>query len=384
MLLDSITAEHPLTAVVHAAGVLDDATIDSLTAERIDGVLAAKADAAWYLHELTEHADLAMFVSFSSAAGTLGGPGQGNYAAANAFLDALAAHRRALGLAGSSIAWGLWEEDSGMTRGLSEADRSRVARSGVGTLSSGQGLELFDIALGAGEAFMLCAPLDRRALIAQARMGVLPGVLAGLVGVPVGRSSEHGLSLARRLAASPEAEREELVLELVRSQVAAVLGHASAEGVGARRTFKELGFDSLAAVELRNRLNAATGLRLAATLAFDHPTPAALAGYLLEEIPQDGKVTAGSLNSELDRLEVMLASLSTSDAGRHLLTARLKGLLSGLGEQQESRDLITVAKTINSASDDELFTFFDEKLSSGELLGAKGLDHQMRGDRHDG
>jgi pimaricinolide synthase PimS1 len=383
MLLDSIAAEHPLTAVIHAAGVLDDGTIDSLTAERIDGVLAAKADAAWYLHELTENIDLSMFVSFSSAAGTLGGPGQGNYAAANAFLDALAAHRRALGLAGTSIAWGLWEEDSGMTRGLSEADRSRVARSGIGALSSDQGLELFDIAIRAGEAFMLCAPLDRRALIAQARMGVLPGMLGGLVKVPVDRSSEHGLSLARRLAASPEPEREGLVLELVRSQVAAVLGHASAEGVGARRAFKELGFDSLAAVELRNRLNAATGLRLAATLTFDYPTPATLAGYLLEEIPQDGKVTVGSLNSELDKLEVMLASLSTSDAGRQLLTARLKGLLSDLGEKQESRDLTTVAREVNAASDDELFTFFDERLNSAELLGTKTSDLQTSEGRHD-
>jgi acyl transferase domain-containing protein len=384
VLLDSIAAEHPLVAVVHAAGVLDDGVIGSLTAQRIDGVLAAKADAAWHLHELTEHVDLSMFVLFSSVAGTLGSPGQGNYAAANTFLDALAAHRRALGLAGTSIAWGLWEEAGEMTKGLRAADRSRVARSGIGTLSSEQGLELFDIALGTEEAFVLSAPLDRRALVAQARMGMLPGVLAGLVRVVARRAGEAtDVSLARRLAATPEAEREGLVLDLVRAQVAAVLGHASTAAVAARRAFKDLGFDSLAAVELRNRLNAATGLRLPATLVFDYPTSAALAGYLSSEIPQDGKVTAGSLNVELDRLEIMLASLTTSDAGRQQVTARLKGFLSELGEDGEPRDLTTVAQRLRSASDDELFTFFDAKFDSAGMPGATTSDPLVSEGHHD-
>jgi acyl transferase domain-containing protein len=390
-LLGSVAVEHPLTAVVHIAGTLDDGTIGSLTAERVDGVLAAKADAAWYLHELTEHIDLSMFVLFSSVAGTLGAPGQGNYAAANAFLDALAAHRCSLGLAGTSIAWGLWEEASAMTGGLSAADRLRRERSGMGALSSEQGLELLDVALGTGEAFVLCASLDFQTLRDQARMGALSGMFGGLVRVPARHASEHSVSLARRLAATPEAERERLVLDLVRAHVAAVLGHTSTAAVDARRAFKELGFDSLAAVELRNRLNSATGLRLPATLAFDHPSPAVLAEYLLREIPQEERVTAGSLNVELDKLEVMLASLGADDPGRHLVTSRLKAFLAGQGDSRDLRDRTTVAQTISSASDDELFTFFDEKLNSTRLLGEskrdpheRTLDLNVGGDRNGG
>jgi acyl transferase domain-containing protein/NADPH:quinone reductase-like Zn-dependent oxidoreductase/acyl carrier protein len=282
-LFESITAEHPLSAVVHTAGMLDDGVIGSLTAQRLDRVLAGKADAAWHLHELTEHMDLQAFVLFSSGAGALGSPGQGNYAAANAFLDALAAHRLARGLPGSSLAWGLWEQASGMTENMNEADISRMGRLGSGALSSVRGLELFDSALEAGEALMLPIPLDLTALRTQARIGVLPAMLAGLVRVPRRRPSEHGASLARRLAMTPEAEREGLVLELVKAQVSTVLGHASPEAIDPQRTFKELGFDSLTAVELRNRLNAATGLRLPATLVFDYPTTSAVASHLLGE-----------------------------------------------------------------------------------------------------
>ena len=284
LLLGSIAAEHPLTVVVHAAGTLDDGLIESLTAERLDGVLAPKADAALHLHELTKHLDLDAFVLFSSAAGTIGSPGQSNYAAANTFLDALAAHRCAQGLPGMSLAWGAWEQATGMTAGLSEADRSRISRSGLGALSSGQGLQLFDDALGAGDAPMLAAPLDLQALRAQAKMGVLPALLSGLVRTPRRRSSEQRASLARRLVETPEAEREGVVLEIVRAQVAAVLGHASAEAVDPQRAFKEAGFDSLAGVELRNRLANATGLRLPATLVFDYPTPSAVVRYLLGEV----------------------------------------------------------------------------------------------------
>ena len=283
-LFDSVAEEHPLGAVVHAAGVLDDGVIGSLTAERLDRVLLAKADAAWHLHELTEHMDLQAFVLFSSAAAAFGSPGQGNYAAANAFLDALAAHRRARGLPGTSLAWGLWEQASGMTGDLSEADLSRMARSGLRALASEEGLQLFDGALDAGDALMLPIPLDLTALRAQARMGVLPALFGDLVRVPARRASEEGRSLARRLAVTPESEREGIVLELVRAQVATVLGHASSEVIDTQRAFKDLGFDSLTAVELRNRLDATTGLRLPATLVFDYPTTSAVAGYLLGEV----------------------------------------------------------------------------------------------------
>ncbi|HWX44969.1 MAG TPA: SDR family NAD(P)-dependent oxidoreductase [Solirubrobacteraceae bacterium] len=284
-LLESVPAEHPLRAVVHAAGAVDDGVVGSLTAARLDGVLAPKADAAWHLHELTAQLDLRAFVLFSSAAGTLGSPGQGNYAAANAFLDGLAAYRRARGLVGVSVAWGLWEPASGITGGLSEVDRSRMGRSGLGMLASTQALELFDAVLGVDQAFVFAAPLDLGVLRVQARMGVLPGLFGGLVRAPARRAGEEqAASLARRLAGARQDEREGLLLEVVRGQVAAVLGHASAQAVDPRRTFKDAGFDSLSAVELRNRLNAVTGIRLPATLVFDHPTPAAVAGHLLREV----------------------------------------------------------------------------------------------------
>ncbi len=282
-LLDSIPEKYPLRGVVHAAGVIDDGVIGSLTAERLDGLLAVKADAAWYLHELTEQMNLQAFVLFSSAAAVLGSPGQGNYAAANAFLDALAAHRRARGLPGSSLAWGLWEQTSEMTAVMGETDRSRMARSGLRVLPSGEGLHLFDGALDADEALMLPIRLDLMALRAQARMGVLPALFSDLVRVSTRRASDAGGSLARRLAVTPEVEHEGIVLELVRAQVATILKYASPEAVDTQRTFKELGFDSLTGVELRNHLSAATGLRLPATLVFDYPTIAAASSHLLGE-----------------------------------------------------------------------------------------------------
>ncbi len=284
-LLATIPAEHPLCGVVHAAGVLDDGVIESLTEERLRAVLTPKLDAAWHLHELTEGMDLAMFVLFSSAAGVFGSPGQGNYAAANAFLDALAAYRRVRGLPGSSLAWGLWESASSMTGHLSEGDIARMARAGMRPLSSVDGLRLLDVAWRGSEALMLPIPLELPALRAQHGAGVLPQLFAGLVSASAQRASgAGGGSLARRLAMTSEHEREGVVLELVRVQVAMVLGHSSPTSIDLQRSFKELGFDSLTAVELRNRLNVATGLRLPATLVFDYPTPAAVTAHLLGEI----------------------------------------------------------------------------------------------------
>ena len=326
-LLGMVAREHPLSAVVHAAGVIDDGVIGSLTGERLDRVLGAKADAAWYLHELTEHLQLRAFVLFSSAAGVLGGPGQGNYAAANAFLDALAVHRRARGLAGTSIAWGLWEEVSELTGALEEIDRSRLARSGIGALSSKHGLELFDAALGAAEASVFAAPLDLAALRAQALVGALPAVLAALVPAPRLRASKQPGSLAELLAAAPEAEREGVILELLRAQIATVLGHASGEAIDMQREFTELGFDSLTAVELRNRLNAATGLRLPTTLVFDHPTPVALAGYLLGELAGTQPRVSGSPPS------AVAVDGPSALVGATVQTADVDGVLEAAGRR---------------------------------------------------
>ncbi|HEV7614639.1 MAG TPA: type I polyketide synthase, partial [Solirubrobacterales bacterium] len=280
-LLATVSDEQPLGAVIHAAGALDDATIASLDPERLQRVFAPKLDAAWHLHELTEQIELSEFVLFSSAAATLGSPGQGNYAAANAFLDSLAAYRQAKGLPANSIAWGLWEEASALTE---TADRERLSRAGIEAISSQEGLDLFDASLATGESFALAAPLDRGTLRAAAKAGLLSPLLADLLRVPTRRSSGRDGLLARRLAETPEAERRALVLELVSAEIAAVLGHSSADAIDSESSFKDLGFDSLSAVELRNRLNALSGLSLPATMVFDYPTPAGIAEYLLGEL----------------------------------------------------------------------------------------------------
>ncbi|MER6921458.1 type I polyketide synthase, partial [Streptomyces spiralis] len=276
----------PLTGVVHLAGVLDDALVGSLTAERLDAVLRAKADAALHLHELTADRDLAAFVLFSSATGVLGVPGQANYGAANALLDALAAHRRAHGLAATSLAWGLWA--SGMSGGLTDADLARMARTGIGALTAEQGIELFDRALTVDAPLVVPIRLDVRTLGDAGED--LPPLFRGLVrprparrSAPTAPAAEAS-ALQRRLAGLDRDERLEVLLGLVRTQVAATLGYVGSDAVDADRAFSELGFDSLTAVEFRNALGSAVDVRLPATLAFDYPSPRALARHLLAEL----------------------------------------------------------------------------------------------------
>ncbi|MGW0769414.1 SDR family NAD(P)-dependent oxidoreductase [Streptomyces sp. NPDC002676] len=294
--LAQVPAEHPLRAVVHTAGVLDDGVLEALTPERVSRVLRPKADGAWHLHTLTRHLDLSAFVLFSSVAGVIGGPGQANYAAANAFLDALAAHRHAAGLPARSLAWGLWEQADGMAGALDAEDLDRLRRSGMTPLSAAQGMALFDAAGGAGEPALVPLRLDTSALSA-APAAAVPAPLRGLVRRPVRKRAGAGggaPSLKGRLLAQAEADRTRTLLELVRTEVAAVLGHASGEEIEAARAFGELGFDSLTAVELRNRLTAATELRLPATLIFDHPTPNALADRLRAELLGEDDATDAS------------------------------------------------------------------------------------------
>nr|WP_086821561.1 type I polyketide synthase [Allokutzneria sp. NRRL B-24872] len=280
--LAEVPKEHPVTTVVHAAGVLDDALITSLTPERLDAVLRPKVDAAWNLHELTS--DLEAFVLFSSAAGTFGDAGQGNYAAANAFLDSLAQHRRATGQAATSLAWGFWEQRSGMTAHLTDADVERMARSGMLPVPSDTGLALLDGAHLVDEAVIVPLRLDLSALRGAA---TVPPLLRGLVRATpkraVAGTAPTG-GLAQRLATLAEAERERVLLDLVRTTAAAVLGHSGTDQVTATRAFKEMGFDSLTSVELRNRLAAAAGVSLPATLVFDHPNPAAIVALLLTKL----------------------------------------------------------------------------------------------------
>ncbi|MFD7118772.1 type I polyketide synthase, partial [Streptomyces sp. NPDC059922] len=285
----ALLAEHTVSAVVHTAGVLDDGTIGSLTPERIDGVFRPKVDAAWHLHELTRDLDLTAFVLFSSAAGVFGGAGQGNYASANAFLDALAQHRRAAGLAATSLAWGLWAEASGITGELDEADIRRMTSGGMIPLGSAEGLALFDAAGSTGRAALVPVPVDLTVLQRRARSAPVPHLLRGLVRGTARRTAESGSAvggsaLARSLAGMSAGEREKALLDLVLGHVAVVLGHSSAHAIAPDRAFRELGFDSLSSVELRNRLNAATELALPATLVFDYPTPAVLAGRLGAEL----------------------------------------------------------------------------------------------------
>ncbi|MEH0845485.1 type I polyketide synthase [Micromonospora sp. CPCC 205711] len=285
-LLDAVPAAHPLTAVVHAAGVLDDGVVTTLTPERLDTVFPAKADAAWHLHELTRDRPLDAFVLFSSTATLLDAPGQGNYAAANHFLDALATRRRAEGLPATSLAWGLWTGTGGMGARLDPAAVQRIERSGLAPLTGAQSVALFDRALDGTTPTVVPVRLDAAA--AARRADGVPALLRDLVRVPVRRAATAAptadLPLAAELGGLDEAGRTEALLDLVRAQVAAVLGHDGARDVGPDRAFSEIGFDSLAAVELRNRVAGLTGLRLPATLTFDHPTSTALARHLAERL----------------------------------------------------------------------------------------------------
>ncbi|WP_229070446.1 type I polyketide synthase [Actinoplanes sp. DH11] len=286
-LLDGVPETAPLTGVVHAAGVVDDGVLASLTTERLDTVLRPKAEAATHLHELTAHLDLPMFVLFSSASGLLGALGQGNYAAANAYLDALAQHRRAGGLAAQSLAWGPWaptgSAQGGMAAALGEADGRRMARAGLPPLAVEPALALFDAAGTRDVALLAPMRLDLPVLRQRARTETLSPLLGDLVRVSARRIAGAGdtSSFARRIAALSPQDRTRTLVELIRGQVAAVLGHETPEGVPVGAPFTDLGLDSLAAIELRNRLSAVTGLRIPATLVFDHPTTTAVADHVL-------------------------------------------------------------------------------------------------------
>ncbi|MEV6758144.1 SDR family NAD(P)-dependent oxidoreductase [Streptomyces sp. NPDC051214] len=290
-LIAAIPKEFPLRGVVHAAGVLDDGLIGSLTAEQFERVLRPKVDVAVNLHEATRHLDLTAFVLYSSASGTMGAPGQANYAASNVFLDALAAHRRAQGLPALSLAWGIWAQATGMSGHLDEADLARIARTGALPISGDQGMAVFDAGGRVDQAALLASPVDMGRLRGLADSGVLPPIWRGLVRASSRRSAGTGTgssdSLLRRLTATPESERHRFLLDVVRTHLGTVLSHPSPQTIDPEGGLMDLGLDSLTAVELRNRLNAATGLRLPATLVFDHPTPNALTRRIHTELTGD-------------------------------------------------------------------------------------------------
>lgn len=288
--LAGIPAEHALTAVIHAAGALDDAVFAAQTPSHLETVLRPKIDAAWNLHELTASADLSAFVLFSSAAGVIGSAGQANYAAANAFLDGLAQYRSRQGLPSVSMVWGWWSQASGMTGHLDEHDRARMSRSGFIPMSAAEGLALFDAALRQEHPCVVSARFDLAAIRSHAAVGALPPMFGSLIPRTARRNADSMVTaeplpvLRRRLASMSMAEREQLLLGIIRSNAAAVLGHGSADAVDSDQEFKQLGFDSLGAVEFRNRLKSTTGLKVPSTAVFDHPTPAALARNLARTV----------------------------------------------------------------------------------------------------
>ncbi|MFJ1749732.1 SDR family NAD(P)-dependent oxidoreductase, partial [Streptomyces sp. NPDC088116] len=364
--LDAVPDDAPLTGVVHAAGVLDDGLIADLTPEKLAGVLAAKAESALHLHELTVNDDLDVFLLFSSIAGVVGNAGQSAYAAANSVLDGLASFRREQGLPGVSLAWGMWEQSEGMGGRLSEADVSRLSRQGFPPLSTDQALELLDTALRINEPVAL--PMALRTSALAGRRDSLPSVLRGLApATEQRRAAGHTVAtgdgqLAERLKGLSPDERDRMLLNVVQTSVATVLGHASPGSIDPTRAFKDLGFDSLTAVDLRNRLNSATALNLTATVVFDHPTVLALRDHIRAELMPEDDGGAGFLFGELEKLQSILAGTVPADEMvRAEVGTRLQKLLAVWADGDGGSETRAGAEEIDDATDDELFSLVDDK-----------------------
>ncbi|CAI7974065.1 SDR family NAD(P)-dependent oxidoreductase [Frankia sp. Hr75.2] len=370
LILASIPADHPLTAVIHTAGVLDDGVISSLTPEKIDTAFRPKVEAAWNLHALTRDMDLAAFVLFSSAAGIFGGAGQGNYAAANGFLDGLARRRRDQGLPAVSMAWGMWSQGDGMTRNLGDADLSRVARSGMLALSEEEGLALFDAALCSDDPVLVPAKMN----LTPSALDTVPPLLRNVVRgrQRVGRPDAVAVEpLAERLARLSREDRGSILLDLVRSSSASILGYSEKDAIDPDQAFQEMGFDSLAAVELRNRITEASGIPVPATLVFDHPTPAAVATYIESRILPADKSSSAQRTRD-DDIRNALASVPISRLRETGILASLLRLAdpvgpSAAGEEHDEIDLIVdmdadglMARALGD------YTHLDDAAKSGE------------------
>ncbi|WP_371871563.1 SDR family NAD(P)-dependent oxidoreductase [Mycobacterium bourgelatii] len=373
-LLAGLPERSPLTGVIHAAGTLDDGLIASLTPERMNAVLRAKVDAAWNLHELTADLDLSVFVMFSSLAGIVGAPGQGNYAAANSFLDALAVHRRARGMPGLSVAWGLWEQASEMTRHLGDRDKARMSRVGLAPLTNDDALQLFDAALLVDRPTVVATRLNTAALTAHDEA---PPLLQQLIARPTRRFIEQTNTAASmsglrsRLHGLTSEQRHAELTDLICGSAAAVLGHNTSD-IAPDRAFQDLGFDSLTAVELRNRLKTGTGLTLSPTLIFDHPTPAALAEHL------DALLAAAPVPDQPDplarfdhiarELQALVDQPGLKPEDRAQLRARIGAMLNTLETPEPAPDPADTTfyddgfnDDLATATDSELFAILEEE-----------------------
>jgi acyl carrier protein len=353
--IGQIPVEFPLVGVVHAAGVRDDGVVSALTPERVDAVFGPKVDGALILHELTRGMDLDFFVLFSSVAGVLGSSGQANYAAANAFLDGLAHYRRAQGLPAISLAWELGQHG-----------QSRMSSDGQDSFLADENMALFDVALRTSETLLVSAKVDLSGLSANTVSHAVSPLLRGLARRRRGVVQEEGLptkeSLVQRLAGLSEAERERILLDLVRTHTAIVLGHPAGEMAEALLAFKDIGFDSLTAVTLRNRIAAATGISLPATVLFDYPTPAALSRLLRDELCCEAMTTPARVLTELDSLETALLRISENDKTRPVITARLQRIMSIWRDVALTEENSDVASRIQTATTSEVLDFIDHQL----------------------
>jgi len=362
--LARVPAQYPLRGVLHAAGALDDAVIASLTADRVDAVLRAKVDGAWNLHELTQDLDLSAFVVFSSMAGIVGTPGQGNYAAANSFLDGLMAYRRDHGLPGLSMAWGFWEQASAMTQHLGDRDRARMSRFGLAPLSSEEAVELFDSAMVADRGVVVAARLDTRA-ITDINTD-LPPLFSRLASRRTGRviadtTTVSTTGLTKRLHGLSAEQRHRELVDLVCRNAATVMGRSGAADIDAHRAFQDLGFDSLTAVELRNRLKPATGLTLSATLVFDYPTPTALAEHLNARLTTANQPNLMARFNDITReLQTLLDQPDWNPDDKTQLSARIRTLLTTVSNHPD--DMLD--DDIHTATESQLFAILDEELGS--------------------
>nr|WP_240119401.1 MULTISPECIES: type I polyketide synthase [unclassified Streptomyces] len=372
-LIAAVPDEHPLTAVIHCAAVLDDGVVESLTDDRVDAVLAPKARGAWYLHEATRHLNLSAFVLFSSIASLLGTAGQANYAAANAFLNGLAETRRAAGLPAAALCWGYWAERGELGAGLGEADIVRLQRQGVRPMSSHEGLALFDAAIARDQAVLVPARLHLPALSAPHPGRTGSPLLRGLLGTVAGpgdpgRRQTTDSGLVQRVWSLPQTDAVAVVRDAVREQTALVLGHADQERIGPTVAFRDLGIDSLTALELRNKLSAVTGLKLSATLAFDYPNPGALAEYLIGRIaPATGggqQSPADGLTEEIERLGARLeeALPGLSDEDRTTVSTLLGQVHGRVRSMVGEGPPGGIADRISSASAGELLSLLDHEL----------------------